>query len=266
MVIEAMALSASVADTLALAGTPDSATSVAGHVATGDAGPEVEKVWPALTAPKLLVVVTVHTKSPYVDPVPVSASEEPTGSVPAWATPMSVEISPFGRAADRREHALVAEELLDRTARIDERQPVGRPVLETRDRDGGRSVTASLVGDHATEGGRAVRRAAVAVVQDERPAGEVGAGWRGDLHGFARVGAVVVVVQLVDEHRARRIGDCRRARRRHRRQPSRSSPRTQRTRSPSGVCSSCPAPKECRWWRQPTRMGRGCHRVPVNAR
>ena len=51
---------------------------------------------------------------------------------------------------------------------------------------------------------RGVGGAAIAVVEDDRPAGEVGARRPGDLDRLAGVGADIVVMDFVDERRAGR--------------------------------------------------------------
>ena len=73
----------------------------------------------------------------------------------------------------------------------------------------GRPEAALLVGDRPAEGPRAVRRAEVAVVEHDAPAGEIGAGGCDDLDRFTGVGAGVVVMDLVDEDLAVGRGICR---------------------------------------------------------
>jgi hypothetical protein len=51
---------------------------------------------------------------------------------------------------------------------------------------------------------RAVAAAAIAIVEDQAPADEGGAGRAGNLDAFGDIGARIVVVDLVDERRAGR--------------------------------------------------------------
>src|SRR5690606_12232561 len=98
------------------------------------------------------------------------------------------------------EGPLVGEELDDLVARVEEGEAVGRAILETGDGEPQGADALRLVVDHAAEGDGVVDGAAVAVVEDEAPAREVGPGRPGDLDALAGVGRGVVVVDLVDPH------------------------------------------------------------------
>ncbi len=73
-------------------------------------------------------------------------------------------------------------------------------------REGQCTVAVPLVENEPTQVEVGVLRTPVAVVEDQRPAGQVRAGRSGDLDGFVGVRTDVVVVNLVDEYRrARRL-------------------------------------------------------------
>ncbi len=116
-----------------------------------------------------------------------------------------------GRSSDGDEGALVGEELDDPT-RADEGDAIGAPVLDPRLREGRNTEPVVLVRDRSGQVDGGVGGAVAAVVEDDRPAGEVGAGRTCDLDELAGVGADVVIVQLVDEDRRVRRGHrpCRR--------------------------------------------------------
>src|SRR5690606_10560297 len=101
---------------------------------------------------------------------------------------------PVGRSADGGELPFVGQELDDLTGLVDQGEPVGRAVLD-----------AGLLDDHdagfvhRAEVRRGVGRPAVAVVEDDRPAGQIGARRGLDLDRFAGVAPGVVVVQLADD-------------------------------------------------------------------
>jgi len=105
---------------------------------------------------------------------------------------------PGGRAVQRGERALVAEELHDLPCGVHQRETVGAAVLHADEGEAGGAEARQLVGQRARQVRRVVERAAAAVVADDFPAGQRRAGRAGDLDEFAAVGAVVVVVEFVD--------------------------------------------------------------------
>ncbi len=102
--------------------------------------------------------------------------------------------------------AFIGEELHDGSASVDKREPVRASVLDARlvKREGAKA--GPLVIDGACEANRAVQVAVGAVVQLDRPPGEVRTGRTCDLDELAGVGAGVVVVELVDKHVLRARG------------------------------------------------------------
>jgi hypothetical protein len=108
-----------------------------------------------------------------------------------------------GRAVGRRKRTLVTEELHHLVAGVDQGEAIGRAVLQARrrrDRDHRGAVSAALVGGGARQVVGAVLHPAVAVVEHDLPAGEVGARRRDHLDLLVAVGAAVVVVEFIDEH------------------------------------------------------------------
>ena len=110
------------------------------------------------------------------------------------------------RATNSDKRALVTQELHD-VAAVDERNTVRRAILNAVRGKGhdGRSEAALLVRDHARQGRRVVEPAGAAVIEHQRPAGEVRARRACDLDRFADIGAAVVVMDFVDEN----LGHCR---------------------------------------------------------
>ena len=107
-----------------------------------------------------------------------------------------------GGAVGRGEHAFIAEELHDHTVRIDERDGVGRAVLHAVDGIGDAAGTEAvlLVRQRAAQRDGVVALAVRPIVEDDFPAGQIGACGAGDLDELAGVGASIVVMDFVDEH------------------------------------------------------------------
>ena len=109
------------------------------------------------------------------------------------------------------EAALIADELDDVAERVDQSDAVGlagsaaAAILDAVRgiREAERAEAVLLVGDRARQGQRVVADALgrIAVVEDQLPAGEVGARRAGDLDELARVGAAIVVMEFVDPGR-----------------------------------------------------------------
>ena len=113
-----------------------------------------------------------------------------------------------GDAVGGGEGAFVAEELHHDAAVVDQGDAVGRTVLDAVDgvRDVDDTKAVLLVGDDAAQGGGVVGSAAIAVVQDDAPTGQVCSCRACDLYRLSRVGVGVVVVDLVDENAAAGLG------------------------------------------------------------
>ena len=100
-----------------------------------------------------------------------------------------------GGSAHCCHRAFIGQEHDDIAACIDQRDPVGGAVLDAvaRKVDGQKLVA-------ARQCDRVVRRAVRAVIEHQRPAGQVDLVEIGDLDEFARVGVGVIVVEFVDEY------------------------------------------------------------------
>ena len=106
---------------------------------------------------------------------------------------------PARRTVAGAEAAFVGKELDQRAGRVDQGNAVGRAVLDAGGIYYRSAETAALVGDGARQRQRGIARTVAAVVEHERPTTKTGAGRRKHFHAFAGIGAVVVVVDLVDE-------------------------------------------------------------------
>ena len=108
-----------------------------------------------------------------------------------------------GRAVSRRERTFITQELDHVVFVVDQCDAVGIAVLQADKRKGQHTVAVFVIGNRAAEAFGVVVCSVVAVVCVERPAAEVQSRGAGDLHEFAGVGTVVVIVKLVDP----RIGE-----------------------------------------------------------
>ena len=113
-----------------------------------------------------------------------------------------------GRAVGGDEAAFPAEELNDIAGRVDERDAIGFgaggvAVLNAVRRigDADRAETVLLIGDDAAQrlGAVGAAIAGAAIVEDDRPAGDIRAGQARDLDEFAAIGAGIVIMDFIDE-------------------------------------------------------------------
>ena len=108
------------------------------------------------------------------------------------------------RSANRVERALVTQELDDRAGVVDEREPVRIAILNWGNRKRKGTQIRGFIIDGAGQILGVINGAVVAVVEHELPARQVGAGDARHLDKLTGVVTVVVVVNLVDPHTARR--------------------------------------------------------------
>ena len=115
-----------------------------------------------------------------------------------------------GRGCSGRtgQHALVRQELHDLVRAVDDREAVGRAVLEAGRVEYQALEAVAQIGDGrhrevegAVDGSRGgVRGRRPAIIENQPPAGQVRADGRDDLHPLRGVLSQIVIMELVDEH------------------------------------------------------------------
>ena len=112
-----------------------------------------------------------------------------------------------GRAVRRGKHAFIRQKLHHGVGQFDQRNAVGRAVLDTIHRigKGHRAEAVSFVVNRAGQVGRAVLYPAIAVIQHQRVLGEVYPGGAGDFDELVDVGTHIIVVDFIDKNHGRNL-------------------------------------------------------------